>query len=84
MKACQYGFINKDKFSLAFAIPIDLSCVNLLFSHLLGDSHQVHTAITVERLMVFYFNAYNTLQVNMLQVIGVKERWPGDLLPETL
>ena len=53
-------------------------------SPLVGDSHQVRTMITVERLRVFYFKAHITLQVDIIQVVASKERWPGDLLPETL
>ena len=33
--------------------------------------------------MVFDFNAF-ALQVDMIQVAASKERWPDDLLPETL
>ena len=40
--------------------------------------------ITIERLMDFDFNAYIALQVDMIQVVASKERWLGDLLPETL
>ena len=40
--------------------------------------------ITVERLRVFDFNAHIALQVDMIQVVASKERWLGDLLPETL
>ena len=58
----------------------DLNCANL-FSHLEGDSHQVRRIISVERLRVFYFNAHVALQVDMVQVVASKERWPGDKLP---
>jgi len=51
------------------------------FSHLVGDSSQVRTGITVERFM--YFNVHIALQVDMIQVVAAsKERWSGDLLPE--
>ena len=50
--------------------------MRIFFCHLEGDSHQVCTVLTVERLM---------LQVDMIQVVAAsKERWQGDLLPETL
>ena len=56
-----------------------------LFSQIVEDSHQVRTVITVRRLMVFDFNAHIALQIDMIQVVAAsKERWPGDLLPETL
>ena len=53
------------------------------FSHLVGDSHQVRTVISVERLIAFHFNAHIALQVDIIQVVASKESWPGDLLPET-
>ena len=54
--------------------------VRFLSSHLVGDSHHVLIVITVERLMVFYFNALIALQVEIIQVIASMERWPGALL----
>ena len=39
---------------------------------------------SVERFMVFDFNTYTAFQVDMVQIVASKERWPGDLLPETL
>ena len=35
-----------------------------------GDSHQVRTVITVERLLVFDFNAHIALLVDMIQVVA--------------
>ena len=55
--------------------------MRIFFTHLVEDSQQVHTVITVEILMVFDFNAHIALQVDMIQVVATsKERWPGDLL----
>ena len=58
----------------------------IFFSHLVRESYQVRTVITVERFFfAFNFNALIPLQVDMIQVVASsKERWPGDLLPETL
>ena len=61
-----------------------LATVRIFFYHLVGDSHQVLTVVTLERLIDFYFNAHTALQVDMIQVVASKERWPVDLLPETL
>ena len=76
-----YGLIKKDKeLHLRMTNKTIIKLLSVAFSsHLVEDSHQVCTAITVERLMVF------RLQVYMIQVITTyKARWPGDLLPETL
>ena len=40
--------------------------------------------MTVEWSRVVDFNAHIVLKVDMIQVVASKERWPGDLLPETL
>ena len=55
--------------------------LDIFFSPLVGDSHQVSTIITVKRLRVCDFNVHIALQVDMIQFVASKERWPGDLLP---
>ena len=48
----------------------------------------IRKVMTVERLWFLDFNAHIALQVDiqvdMIQVVASKERWSGDLLPETL
>ena len=93
IESVEYGFIKKN-FELhstqGWQIKPWQNCFSLtsardLVRDLVGDSHQVRTVITVERLMVFRFTAHIALQVAMIQVVAAfKERWSGDLLPETL
>ena len=88
MKVWKYGCIKKYKFELHFRMK-NKTITKLLnaqaFSHLVANSHQVRTVFTVERMMVFDFNAHTGIQVDMIKVVAAsKECWSGDLLPETL
>ena len=91
----KYGFIKKDvvlNLRLSNKIKQSQNCsslasardlVRIFFSHPLGDSHQVRTVITVERLIVFdlLLLAIYTPNENS-QVVAYKQHWPGDSLPE--
>ena len=67
----KYGFIFKGQLVITLADDKKKLVRNFL-SHLVGDSHQVRTIITVERLRVFYFNANIALQVDMIQFVASK------------
>ena len=69
---------------ISFVKPLLWDLARIFFSHLVGDSQQVRTMITVKSLVVIYLYAHITIKVDMIQVVASKERWPGDLLPETL
>ena len=91
MKVLKYGFNKKDKeLNLRMTNNTITNCSSLasarylFFSSSREDSHQVRTVITLERLMVFDFNAHVALQVDMIQVVAASKRWPGDLLHENL
>ena len=60
--------------------------MQIFFSRLIGDFHQVRTESTVERLVVLdlllLLAKYSSKENS--QVVDNKERWLGDLLPEVL